>query len=156
MKKIRLKNGTRIWFGKGKFDDWCVYVKEKNKIKTYRDEDYFNVIKELSIKYGTEMVYNDFKMIYFDVNKELDIYEMVSKCQSISKHYKENTLKWWIVLYMTMVAEENKSNSILGKRIKHLGVYNILFDNYSIDYVCSYMKGMKYYELDELMKERGI
>lgn len=156
MRKIRLKDGTRIWFDKGNFDDWCVFVKEKNEIKCYTDKDYFNVIKSLSKIYGVEMVYDDFKTIYFSVNKQFDINKMVTECESIAKHYAEKTLKWWIVLYMTMVAEENKKNKILGKRIKHLGIYNILFDKYEIDYVTSYMNGMKWYELNKLMNERGI
>lgn len=156
MRKIRLQDGTRIWFGKGKFDDWCVYVKERNEIKCYTDDEYFEVIKSLADVYGTDLVYNDFKTIYFSVNKQFDIGETVSKCKSVAKHYVENTLKWWIVLYMTMVAEENKENTILGKRIKHLGIYNILFDKYSIEYVTEYMNGMKWYELDNMMKERGI
>ncbi len=156
MKKIRLKNGTRIWFAKGKIDDWCVYTKEKNQVKCYTDNDYFKVIKDLSDRYGREMVYDDFKTIYFSVNEQVDIDEMMSKCKIVSKHYTEDTLKWWIVLYMTMVAEENKENKILGKRIKHLGIYNILFDEYSIDYITTYMKGKRWWELDKLMKERGI
>lgn len=156
MRKIRLKDGTRIWFGKGNFDDWCVFVKEKGEIKCYTDKDYFNVIKSLSKIYGVEMVYDDFKTIYFSVNEQFDIHKMVSKCESVAKHYAEKTLKWWIVLYMTMVAEENKKNKILGKRIKHLGIYNILFDKYEIDYVTTYMNGMKWYELNKLMNERGI
>lgn len=156
MRKIRLKDGTRIWFGEGSFDGWCVFTKENGEIKCYTDKDYFSVIKSLSEIYGTEMVYNDFKTIYFSVNKQFDIGETVSKCKSVAEHYVENTLKWWIVLYMTMVAEENKENKILGKRIKHLGIYNILFDGYEIDYVTSYMDGKRWYELDKLMKERGI
>lgn len=156
MRKIRLKTGHRIWFGKGKFDDWCVYVKYRNKLYFYLDKDYFTKLYELSTEYGKKLVFDDFKMLYFAVNKEFDIYQMMQICQSIASHYAENTLVWWIVLYMTMVAEENKANSILGKRIKYLGVYNILIDDWDIDYVCSYMNGMKWYELDELMKERGI
>ena len=64
MRKIRLKDGTRIWFGKCNFDDWCVFVKEKGEIKCYTDKDYFNVIKSLSKIYGVKMVYDDFKTIY--------------------------------------------------------------------------------------------
>ena len=72
MRKIRLKDGTRIWFGKGNFDDWCVFVKEKGEIKCYTDKDYFNVIKSLSKIYGAKMVYDDFKTIYFSVNEQFD------------------------------------------------------------------------------------
>ena len=57
---------------------------------------------------------------------------------------------------MSMVAECNKKHSILKKRIKHLGVYNILFDKYDIDYVTKYMRGKSWRYLDKLMKERGI
>lgn len=156
MNKIRLKNNVRIWFGKGRFDEWCVYSKENNKIICYKDKDYFEYINFLSKEYVKYFVYNDFLYIYNNIDKNFDKNKMLEICKKVSKKYKQKTLKWWIVLYMTMVAEENKENKILGKRIKHLGIYNILFDEYEIDYVTNYMNGMKWYELDKLMKERGI
>ena len=57
---------------------------------------------------------------------------------------------------MTMVAECKKKNAILIKRIKHLGVYNVLFDSYDINYVAKHMRGKGRRYLDKLMKERGI
>ena len=57
---------------------------------------------------------------------------------------------------MTMLAEENMPGKILGKKIKRLGVYNILYDKYPIPYVCSYMDGMRWWQLRDLMMERGI
>ena len=71
-------------------------------------------------------------------------------------HYNDDTILWWLIFYMTMLAECKKENSILKKRIKKLGVYNILFDEYSIDYIIKYMKGKNWRYLDNLMKERGI
>ena len=57
---------------------------------------------------------------------------------------------------MTMLAECKKENAILKKRIKKLGVYNLLFDKYSIDYVTTYMRNQTWRDLDKLMKERGV
>ncbi len=90
------------------------------------------------------------------MNEEFDENECYNVCQSIDKHYEEDTTHWWVIFYMTMVAECKKKNSILKKRIKHLGVYNILFDEYEVDYVVKYMRGKRWRELDKLMKERGI
>ena len=59
-------------------------------------------------------------------------------------------------MYMTMLAEEKKENAILGKKIKRLGAYNLLYDEYPIDYIVKYMRNMRWYKLKELMIERGI
>ena len=76
--------------------------------------------------------------------------------QEIDKHYNKPTEQWWSLFYKTMVAEERKANSILGKRIKRLGVYNVLFDDYSAKYTARYMRGMNWRDLDDLMFERNI
>ena len=57
---------------------------------------------------------------------------------------------------MTMVAEENKAYTRLGKRIKRLGVHIYLIDNESLDYSVNFMKGMGWRQIDKLCKERGF
>ena len=129
-KMITTDAGYEIYFGPGRFDSWCVYMKDNNHEKIPLDKN--------------------------SVNEEFDENECYKICQTIDKHYEEDTTHWWVIFYMTMVAECTKKNSILKKRIKHLGVYNILFDEYEVDYVVKYMRGKRWRELDKLMKERGI
>ena len=150
-------NKTCIYFDKGKFDKYCVYINGRNKFRYAPTDDvYFNWIRILAKQYGNLQVWNDFCTIYDIVDTGETENEVLSIIKNIDLHYNDDTILWWLIFYMTMLAECKKENTILKKRIKKLGVYNILFDEYSIDYVIQYMKGNNWRYLDNLMKERGI
>lgn len=155
---VKTDTGYEVYFAQGRFDKWCVYLnKDENENPSIPlDKDYFQWILELSNKYGVHQVYDDFLKVYNIADETFDEAECSTLCHEIDKHYEEDTTHWWIIFYMTMVAECKKKNAILKKRIKHLGVYNILFDEYDIDYVVKYMHGKYWGDLDKLMKERGI
>ena len=154
---ITTNTGYEIYFATGKFDEWCVYLNDgENQAKIPLDKDYFQWILDLSEKYGVQKVYNDFLIVYNAADEDFDEDECSYLCIEIDKHYEEDTTHWWVIFYMTMVAECKKEHSILKKRIKHLGVYNVLFDKYDINYVTKYMRGKNWRYLDKLMKERGI
>ena len=59
-------------------------------------------------------------------------------------------------LYMTMISEEQKQYTKLGKRIKRLGVYALLKENKTALEAAEFMKGMNWREIDKLCKERGF
>lgn len=150
-------NQTCIYFDKGKFDKYCVYINGRNKFHYAPTDDvYFNWIRILAKQYGNFQVWNDFCTIYDIVDTGETENEVLFIIKNIDLHYNDDTILWWLIFYMTMLAECKKENTILKKRIKKLGVYNILFDEYSIDYVIQYMKGKNWRYLDDLMKERGI
>ena len=150
-------NKTCIYFDKGKFDKYCVYINGRNKFRYAPTDDvYFNWIRILAKQYGNLQVWNDFCTIYDIVDTGETENEVLSIIKNIDLHYNDDTILWWLIFYMTMLAECKKENTILKKRIKKLGVYNILFDEYSIDYIIKYKKGKNWRYLDNLMKERGI
>lgn len=64
--------------------------------------------------------------------------------------------KWYTVIYACMVAEENKDFAMLKKRIKRLGMYQLLIDKYSVSAAVNFSKGKKWKELDKIMKEKGF
>ena len=55
-----------------------------------------------------------------------------------------------------MIAEENKVNMILKKRIKRLGVYQVLMDNFPPSEAANFSKGKGWRELDSIMKAKGF
>ena len=63
---------------------------------------------------------------------------------------------WFTVIYGGMVAEENKEFAVLKKRIKRLGMHQILIERKDAEYAANFSKGKKWKELDELMKKRGF
>ena len=58
-------NKTCIYFDKGKFDKYCVYINGRNKFRYAPTDDvYFNWIRILAKQYGNLQVWNDFCTIY--------------------------------------------------------------------------------------------
>ena len=55
-----------------------------------------------------------------------------------------------------MIAEENKGNAILKKRIKRLGMHQVLLENYTPEHAANFSKGKKWKDLDKLMKQKGF
>lgn len=153
--------GLKIYYSRGRKDNWLVnYETMDGSVSNPLDKNYFKWTTELANAYGREKVWDSFNRIYYSVHKNgwmNDDRELCKKvCIKEANMYEEPTLKLWITYYMTMLAEENMPNAVLGKKIKRLGVYNILWDNYTIDYVCSYMRKKRWWELREMMMERDI
>jgi hypothetical protein len=55
-----------------------------------------------------------------------------------------------------MIAEENKENTKLGKRIKRLGMYQTLVEKLDPFLAANFSRGMKWQEIDEECHKRGF
>ena len=153
---IYTDNKYLFWFGEGNIDEWCVYcVKPNHKTWFAYDHEYLSWIRKMGKFHGEKKVYDSFVRIYDSVSYDFNMDDGYEVVCDVSKDYRK-TDHFWCWFWMTMVAEERKENAILGKRIKRLGVYNMLFDKYKLQHVTSYMVGMKWYDLEDLMVERGI
>ena len=149
-------NNYLFWFGEGNIDEWCVYcVKPNNRTWFAYDSEYLSWIKKMGKFHGEQKVYDSFCRIFDNVHYNFNMGDGYNIVCEVSKDY-HRTGHFWAWFWMTMIAEERKDNAILGKRIKRLGVYNMLFDKYKLGYVTQYMVGKKWYELEALMDERGI
>ena len=79
--------------------------------------------------------------------------------EKFSSHYKNDAIdfeKWFTVIYLGMIAEENKKNAILGKKIKGLAMYQIMIENFSAKEAANYSKGKKAFELLKECNAIGI
>lgn len=153
---IHTNNNYLFWFGEGNIDEWCVYCVKPNKRTWFAyDHEYLSWIKKMGRFHGDDKVYDSFNLIFDNVCYDYDMIDGYNVISDVAGDYNR-TEHFWTWFWMTMVAEERKENAILGKRIKKLGVYNVLFDKYKISYITRYMVGMKYYDLEKLMIERGI
>lgn len=153
-----IDNGhTCIYFDEGKFDKYCVYINGRGKFRYAPTDDvYFTWIKNLAYTYGVTQVWDDFCEVYDIVDTGENNREVFALVNDIDMHYNDDTVLWWLIFYMTMLAECKKENTILKKGIKKLGVYNVLIDEWDIEYVITYMRGKNWRTLNELMEERGI
>jgi hypothetical protein len=155
-----LKNNRRVVFDQGSFDNWCVYIVEENGDKKAPfDVEYFNDLKIISHKYDNNKVYNDFIKIYNLTDKNLK-QQVLDLINSIVESYENEDKilieQWFTVIYAGMIAEENKEFAILKKRIKRLGMYQVLILNYKPYVAANFSKGKKWRELDAIMKSLGF
>jgi hypothetical protein len=161
MKKLikTFNDGSILEYDMGSFDNWCVYITKPNQ-KRYapKDTQYFSAFVGYSLIYGKEKIYSDFTQIY---DKTTNIIEdnVLQLISNISKNYDEHFILidiLFTILYSSMVAEENKRNAKLGKRIKRLGFYQVLFEYMPPIQAAVYSKGKSWKELDLECKKRGF
>lgn len=154
-----ISDGSSVEYDKGAFDDWCVYLTRKNEPRfAPKDILYFIELDKLGNKYGHKRIYNDFLKIYEDTNSIINN-EILNKITEIAKAYdadRFNIDTWFTVIYAGMVAEENKEFAILKKRVKRLGMHQLLIEREKPDYAASYSKGKKWRELDIIMSGFGF
>ncbi|MBX2965337.1 MAG: hypothetical protein KF845_04265 [Cyclobacteriaceae bacterium] len=85
---------------------------------------------------------------------------MLALIDSITNTYNENDKiiveQWFTVIYAGMIAEENKRFSILKKRVKRLGMHQVLKLNMSAKDAAKFSYEKKWKELDEIMKPLGF
>lgn len=110
------KTNTKVIFDKGRFDDYCVYICKQNLQTAPRDIDYFTFFKKLQNQHSNDIdIYLDYVSIYnrtnqnFDQNVITHIHQLVDKYIDILPPNDLQELeKYYVVIYMTMIAEENK------------------------------------------------
>lgn len=158
--KLNVFNGGgSIEFDKGNFDEWCVFVTRPNGERfAPTDVQYFTRLKKLGKKHGTQKIYEDFVVIYNRTGKEpdADVFKMIFL---LSRYYPSDSREmeiWFNVLYAGMIAEENKRHAILKKRIKRLGMHQVLIDGIEPEVAATFSKGIKWEQLDRLMKAKGF
>lgn len=115
-----------ISFTQGRFDGWCIEVIAPDTPKYPTDEWYFTKLVEYADQVGTERVYNDFVTMYDLTTKEFSQDAVRTIVEMVAEDYPVDARLVFLILYYGMVAEENKENTKLGKRIKRLGVHELL------------------------------
>ena len=155
----RFSDGTSLEYDRGSFDAWCVYMVDANgNRKPPLDKDYFRDLKVLAIKYGVNYLYDAYVYVYDNTEKQVTE-EGLNAAEKASLRFSEDQLevqKIFTILYMAMIAEENKRYTRLGKRIKRLGIYKLLFENVQVNEAADFMRGMGWRDIDALCKERGF
>jgi len=161
MKRLiaQLNPTTKIIYDQGKFDNWCVYLIENSKKYAPTDADCFKEILNLSKKYSSEQLYKLFLIIYRHTHLSIDL-KVMEIIRNIADSFQPEDnftiRKWFTVIYASMIAENKKENAKLGKRIKHLGIYQLLIENFTPEQAANFSKGKSWKELDELMSKLNI
>lgn len=153
-------DGTSLEYDAGQFDDWCVYLRSADgqQRRALRDVHYFTRAHLLSQTHGVDVFYADFVTVYDATTGTMtdEIHRMID---GLSEKYGDDALhadKTLTALYATMVAEEVKENAVLKKRIKRLGLYQVLFEDLTVEEAAVFSKGKKVRELAPLCQARGF
>ena len=157
--QIQINDDMKIIYSRGRIDNWCVYIHEEDSRTAPKDTAYFGYLERLAGEIGNEIVYNEFCEIYSKVTKipEHGMAEMIR--QIISHHPEElqlESMKWYSVLYMAMVSEENYKYTKLGKRLKKLGVYQFLIEGQSVEYAANWSRGKGWREIAAECEKNGF
>lgn len=152
-------DGSFIEYDRGNFDNWCVYYTSSDGKKSPpKDVEYFELLKELAKKYGVNQIYDDYVKVYEWTGKKVD-QRILRDITELSLEYGEDSLTVDIIfsiLYLAMIAEENKRYTRLGKRIKRLGIYVLLHENKSVNYAANYMRNKGWLEISADCEKRGF
>jgi hypothetical protein len=155
-KPIAVIGDVNIFFDTGRFDGYCVYLESRKGLNAPSDVMYFSRLQQLDEKYDT--IYDDFVEIY-DLTTKVISPEVLKLIEEIAGSYPQDYREiqiWLTVIYAGMVAEENKQGTILGKRIKRLGMYQMLVNSDNPYTAANFSRGKKWKELDELMTKYGF
>ncbi|MGB4577660.1 MAG: hypothetical protein WBI06_12300 [Paludibacter sp.] len=155
----KFRDGSILEYDKGSFDEWCIYLTRPDVSKyPPKDLQYFQRLKTYADKHGAEQVYHDFVEIYDATKKETE-QSVFEKITELSLKYVEDSISIDIdlsIIYAGMVSEEKKRNTRLGKRIKRLGVHQVLFNELSPEEAAYFSRGKAWTAIATHCKERGF
>lgn len=155
----RVSNSHLIEFDQGAFDGWCVYLTRAGQMRyAPKDAEYFSALCRLAEQHGAAQVYGDFVAVYTRTGPQVDpgVLELISR---LAGRYQADAREmdiWLTVIYAGMVAEENKAHGILKKRIKRLGIHQVLREGMFPEEAATFSRGKNWRELDALMKQKGF
>jgi len=155
----RFADESVLEFDQGNFDEWCIFLTRPGHPRfAPRDWQYFTRLQQLAAAYGTAKVYTDFVAIFHATTKALDP-ELIMQISAISQDYALHALRADIVfslLYAGMLAEENKAFAPLGKRIKRLGVHQVILEEMPPHEAATFSIGRSWHTLAKLCESRGF
>jgi hypothetical protein len=155
----KFDDGSYLEYDRGRFDKWCVYLSRPNQPKyAPRDFQYFNRLQKYAITHGAQKVYDDFVSVYNKTTKEISD-EIFADIKRLAKDYGADETSVAIdfsIMYMGMIAEEKKIGTKLGKRIKRLGVHQVLIEGMDYSEAAKYSIGMGWRDIDKECNNRGF
>lgn len=148
-------------FDEGTIDNWLVLITCPWK-KIVKDYQYFEWMMELVERFGREAIEGDLKEIFEGTG--LDVTQVMSdRISELAGRYEGAGTEVGVFLtaiYCLMLAENNREingkPSILGARIKMLGIYQVLNGEATPMEAANYTKKYKEPEISEMCKSRGF
>jgi hypothetical protein len=156
-----LPTGYRISFGPGKFDEWLIYFVSHSNVTYFpKDVEYFSTLDSVGQVYGHMNLYRDFLTLYNWIGTEEvakpEVIDWICAMAGGYGKYRNRIINVFAILYAGMVAEEKKEHKVLGKKIKRLGIYQVLIDREQPAFAANFSRGMKAAQLKVECEKRGF
>ena len=154
----QFSDGSRVEFGFGSFDEWCVFVtRPPAPRQAPRDTDYFAELKILHTRFPR--LHCDFVQVFERTGRAVDA-TALEHITELAAHYPAaERLQIDLLLttlYAAMIAEESRAHAPLGKRIKRLGVHQVLVENVPVAVAANFSRGKPWRELAAECERRGF
>lgn len=151
-------DGTSIEFDRGRFDVWCVYHRTPGVgRRPPLDLEYFDELAKLARTHGVERVYGHFAEIYEATDNDVRD-EVLARIVELSSEYGSDAHRFHFTMatiYAAMVAEERRGLP-LGKRVKRLGIHQVLNESMPANEAANYSRGMRARELMAICRSKGF
>ena len=151
-------DGSRVEFGFGSFDEWCVFVtRPPGPRHAPRDTDYFAELKTLHARFPR--LYDDFVEVFQRTSRAVDTLTLARITELAACYPTEVRVPVDVLLttlYAAMIAEENRAHAPLGKRIKRLGVHQVLMEDMPVEAAANFSRGKPWRELAAECERRGF
>ncbi len=156
-------DGICLEYGPGQFDAWCIYwvgPLTGNGVgrRAPRDVEYFRHLRALAEVHGHAQLYADFIKVYQVTGASIRP-AVLRGIERLAAVYGQDALaieKLLTLLYAAMVAEENKARAVLKKRIKRLGLHQVLVENLAPEIAAEFSRGKSWRILDAECRARGF
>ena len=155
----KFSDGSLLEYDNGSFDEWCIYFTSPNQPRAaIKDIEIFTQLDRLGQKINSIQLYRNFLSVYRQTSATIDqaVLRLIDElaCQYIEDEANFNFLLTY--LYAGMVAEENKEGAILRKRIKRLGVHQLLVEERPATYCANFSRGKSWKEIVIECEVRGF
>lgn len=142
---LNLPNNRVLFFGKGRFDDYCLYIASsvwndqlqrfQTLCSVVKDEYYYTLVKRLFDRYGRQMVYEDILIGLYNRTSQIvdkSVIEALQRRADVICDEEDRVifLESMYLIYYGMVAEENHLQNgqapVCGKVLKLFALYQFL------------------------------
>lgn len=135
-----------------------MYVTRSSQPRTAPlDAEYFSTLRELHVRFPG--LYDDFIEVFNRTTADVDA-ALLAHISEIASQYPPSVRTDIDVLVTTlwaaMIAEENRAHAPLGKRIKRLGVHQVLVEGMPVKEATVFSRGKPWRELEKLCEARGF
>lgn len=155
----RLREKKKVFFDYGLFDEYCVYLGDDyGRKEALKDGEYFEFFNKLKPIYG-DKIFEDFMKIFNATTPKIDkgVRDIIDEITSTyNPEHQVDVEKYFTIMWGGMIAELNKENTMLGKRIKLFGMYQVMKEAVDPQIAANYSRDKSWRDLDEEMKERGL